>query len=124
MADLIRVCFVFPRESINDLEEWLFMSPDHFYIRYKFPKLKVEFWNDKQALSYKDLPVCMLCAEEKLKQLEDLREFLAYAKDNPLPVLDLFGGVGAFSLGLAEGSGCLKLENTIEISPSAARTTQ
>jgi len=123
LTDLIRVCFVFPQESIADLNEWLSMSPDHFYVRYKFPTLKVKSWNNKQELSYENLHVCTPCVDEKLKELESMREFLAHMAENPLPALDLFGGVGAFSLGLESGSGCLKLANTVEISPSAAKTT-
>lgn len=52
-----------------------------------------------------------------------MRKFLEYAKNNPLPTLDLFGGVGAFGMGLSAGSGCLKVTDSIEKSPSAAKTT-
>jgi DNA (cytosine-5)-methyltransferase 1 len=124
LIDLIRVCFVFPKESIVDLPEWLSMSPDHFYISSEFPKLKVDSWDDRRLLSYNNLGVCALCVQEKLNDLDKFREFTAYAKEHPLPVLDLFGGVGAFSHGLAEGSGCLTLASTVEISPSAAKTTK
>lgn len=124
LRDLIRVCFVFPKAVIVDLEEWLDMSPDHFYISFKFPKLKVSSWEDRRPLSYNNLHVCTPCVGEKLKELDRFREFTAYASEHPLTVLDLFGGVGAFSHGLAAGSGCLKLTNTVEISPSAAKTTK
>jgi len=124
LIDLIRVCFVFPKESIVDLTEWLNMSPDHFYVSYKFPKLKVKSWGDRSPLSYNNLLVCAPCVQEKLNELDKFREFTAYAKANPLPVLDLFGGVGAFSHGLAQGSGCLALASSVEISPSAAKTTK
>ena len=124
LKDLIRVCFVFPRESIVDLTEWLDMSPDHFYISYNFPKLKVKSWEDRSPLSYSNLGVCTPCVQEKLNELDRFREFIAHVKEHPLPVLDLFGGVGAFSHGLAEGSGCLVLDTAVEISPSAAKTTK
>jgi DNA (cytosine-5)-methyltransferase 1 len=45
-------------------------------------------------------------------------------KPKPLPTLDLFAGVGAFSRGLKEGSDCLKVTHAIEIGPSAAKTLQ
>lgn len=51
-----------------------------------------------------------------------MEQFLADAKKNPLKTLDIFGGVGAFSMGLAEGSGCLRLTDLVEIGPSAAKT--
>jgi DNA (cytosine-5)-methyltransferase 1 len=124
LKDLIRVCFVAPREVIVDLSEWLNMSPDHFYITYKFAKLKVNSWEDRSLLPYEKLEVCTSCVQERLKERESFREFTAYSKEHPLSVLDLFGGVGAFSHGLAEGSGCLKLASTVEISPSAAKTTK
>jgi DNA (cytosine-5)-methyltransferase 1 len=124
LKDLIRVCFVFPREAIVDLTEWLNMSADHFYISHMFPKLKVKSWEDRSPLSWNNLGVCTPCVQEKLDELDNFREFTAYAKEHPLPVLDLFGGVGTFSHGLAEGSGCLTLASTVEISPSAAKTTK
>jgi DNA (cytosine-5)-methyltransferase 1 len=124
LSDLIRVCFVFPKESLTDLKEWMNMSPDHFYITTKFPKLEVKSWEDRSPLSYDNLPVCTPCVQEKLIELDSFREFTAHVKEHPLPVLDLFGGVGAFSHGLAEGSDCLTLANTVEISPSAAKTTK
>jgi site-specific DNA-cytosine methylase len=43
-------------------------------------------------------------------------------QESPMTVLDLFGGAGAFSLGLKEGSGCMKVTHALEISPSAAKT--
>lgn len=124
LKDLIRVCFVFPKEVIVDLTEWLSMSPDHFYISYMFPRLKVTSWEDRSPLSCNNLLVCTPCVQDKLNEFWSLQEFAAYAKEHPIPVLDLFGGVGAFSHGLAEGSGCLKLASTVEISPSAAKTTK
>ncbi|KAG5635917.1 hypothetical protein H0H81_009679 [Sphagnurus paluster] len=43
-------------------------------------------------------------------------------RDEPLRTLDIFGGVGAFSMGLEEGSNCIKVTDIVEISPSAAKT--
>ncbi|KAF8913180.1 S-adenosyl-L-methionine-dependent methyltransferase [Gymnopilus junonius] len=46
------------------------------------------------------------------------------SKHRKLQTLDVFGGVGAFSRGIAEGSGCLQSTHSIEIGPSAAMTLQ
>ena len=51
-----------------------------------------------------------------------MRKFVAAFREKPLAVLDLFGGVGAFSQGLAEGSSSLTVAYAIEIGPSAAKS--
>jgi len=124
LQSLICVCFVFSHHCICDLEEWLWMSPYHFYIKYTSPSLHVKLWSDLKKLSYKDLSVCAPCVSEALGERQQMREFLAFAERRPLPTLDLFGGVAAFSTGLAEGSGCLNVTDSIEKSPSAALTTK
>ena len=57
-----------------------------------------------------------------MKRKERLTKFLQISKSQPLRALDLFGGVGAFSHGLSQGSGCIKVTHAVEISPSATRT--
>ena len=104
------------------LEDWKALSYDHFYLQYSFPKLKVTSWNQKKTVTWEELLVCTPCCKERLKTRKSLYKFLEQSERQPLPTLDLFGGVGAFSRGLAEGSGCLKVTHAIEISPSAART--
>ena len=66
--------------------------------------------------------MCTPCCKERLKGRKSLYEFLVQSERQLLPTLDLFGGVGAFSRGLSEGSGCLKVTHAVEISPSAAKT--
>ena len=124
LQSLICVCFVFPYQCIRDLEEWLWMSPYHFYIKYTSPSLHVKLWSSLKKLSYKDLSLCMQCVTEALEERLQMKEFLSFSERHPLPTLDLFGGVAAFSTGLAEGSGCLKVTDSIEKSPSAALTTK
>jgi DNA (cytosine-5)-methyltransferase 1 len=48
-----------------------------------------------------------------------MKDFVSQGR--PLRALDLFGGVGAFSLGMEETK-CIKLTHAVEISPSAAQT--
>lgn len=52
----------------------------------------------------------------------EAQDFNDKMQEKPLQAVDLFGGVGAFSLGLKEGSGCLQVSHALEISPSAAKT--
>lgn len=122
VVNLIRVCFVFPLESIANLERWVALSPDHFYIRYCHPTLLVQAWDDLKELSCLKLPLCKNCVGEELEYKKSTIKFLEYAQRHPLKTLDLFAGVGAFSLGLTQGSHSLKLTHAIEISPSASAT--
>jgi len=104
------------------LEDWLKLSYDHFYLRYVFPTLKPKSWRQRRKLTWQELYVCTPCCKERLKGRNLLYEFLQQSESKLLPTLDLFGGVGAFSCGLAEGSGCLDVTHAIEIGPSAAKT--
>lgn len=104
------------------LEDWLNFSYRHFYLRYVFPKLQVKSWRERRKLNWKELHVCTPCCRERLRGRKQLKEFLRDMKNQPLPTLDLFGGAGAFSRGLREGSGCLKVTHAIEIVPSASKT--
>ena len=120
LEELIRVCYVFPYSTIDDLDYWTALSADHFYVQYRFPSLSVSSWNDKQPIN-PDMYVCVDCCRDKLEQMKSMREFLAMGHRKPLPALDLFAGVGALGLGMEE-SGCIKVTHAIEIAPSAART--
>jgi DNA (cytosine-5)-methyltransferase 1 len=98
------------------------LSPDHFYIQFKHSTLAVQEWGDLEEFDCHDLAVCKLCVADKMEDIKCTMEFLQQTQRNPLKTLDLFAGVGTFTLGLAEGSGCIKLTHAIEISPSAAAT--
>lgn len=124
--DLIKVIYVPCVQSFQTpyatLDDWKALSYDHFYLRYNFPKLNVKSWSHRKNVAWQELLVCTPCCKERLKGRKSLYKFLAQSDRQPLPTLDLFGGVGGFSRGLAEGSGCLKVTHAIEISPSAAKT--
>lgn len=117
-------CFEAFQAPDATLEDWLNLSYRHFYLRYSFRKLVVQSWKDRRRLSWQDLYVCTPCCQERLKGRRLLLEFLRHMKPRPLPTLDIFAGVGAFSQGLKDGSGCLKVTHAIEISPSASKTFQ
>lgn len=119
---IVKRCYVFPYSAVPDLQAWLSLSPENFYVRYTFPSLNVRSWNERQRLDSKNLLVCSWCYQEKLKDQRKAENFQVHIQGNPLRTLDIFGGVGAFSRGLAEGSGCLKVTYAVEISPSAAKT--
>lgn len=124
-SDVIRKCIVLSRESFGQrisLRKWLDISPYHFYLRYRFAKLQPETWDQKTRVSFRDLSVCSSCTEEALAQYYDVQIFKDKMQERPMGVLDLFGGVGAFSLGLKEGSDCLRVSHALEISPSTAKT--
>ncbi|KAF8633579.1 hypothetical protein AX15_001372 [Amanita polypyramis BW_CC] len=118
--DLVHVVYAFPIESIPDLGEWLDESPDHFFIEYAFPSMTINSWEERMRIDCDNFIVCSTCCKEKLEQRKLLRKFLADTE--PMAVLDLFGGVGAFSLGMKEGFSGLKVTHTIEVSPSTAKT--
>ncbi|KAF8644239.1 hypothetical protein AX16_008594 [Volvariella volvacea WC 439] len=124
LASLIQVVFVVAEESVGagGVETWTDKSPYHFYARYRFPKLDVRSWAEKTKLKWKTLDTCSICWEELLEREEDTEKIAAMHQRHPLRTLDLFGGVGAFSLGMKEGSGAIKVTHAVEISPSAAAT--
>jgi len=118
---LIAVIYVVPRSSITDLDSWTTLFPSHFYFQYRFPSLDVKSWSDKRPLRNDDLYVCKECCPEELEREKLMKVFLGTVERKPLRALDLFGGVGAFGLGMKE-SGCLDVTHAVEISPSAAKT--
>ncbi|KAJ3571618.1 hypothetical protein NP233_g3648 [Leucocoprinus birnbaumii] len=124
-TDIIDKAVVLSRESFGQrisLRKWLDTSPRHFYVRFRFKKMIPEPWDTKSRVSFRDIDVCKKCTEETIAHYYDVNEFKNKMQNSPMRVMDLFGGVGAFSLGLKEGSGCLKVTHALEISPSAART--
>ncbi len=120
--DLIRVIFVLPVDAIPHLDEWLDESSDHFFISYIFQTMTVEAWSDKEKLDCAEFEICETCCGEMVAHRKLLKKYLLCIRERPLAALDLFGGVGAFSLGMKEGFRGLKVTHAIEISPSAART--
>ncbi|THV06517.1 S-adenosyl-L-methionine-dependent methyltransferase [Dendrothele bispora CBS 962.96] len=132
VKDLIRIIYVAPRSALkaddqsgNDLrEDWVSQSPYHYYIKYVFDKMEVSpaMWRARKLISHSRLKICTSCLEAEQKRLEERQEFLEYIRQKPLPTLDLFGGVGGFGIGLAQGSLCLKVTHAVEILPSAAIT--
>ncbi|KAK0466328.1 S-adenosyl-L-methionine-dependent methyltransferase [Desarmillaria tabescens] len=118
-ADLLRVCFVFPYTHMTEEDDWLAMSADHFYAKYTFPSLKVTSWNAKTVIDPFDVPVCKSCTALELKRFQDIKDIHERVK---LPTLDIFGGVGAFASGMAEGCQSMKVTHAIEIAPSPAET--
>lgn len=126
VKELLQVIYVPCKESFTEpdarLEDWLNLSHDHFYLRYTFPAMKVKSWGDKKSMGCEDLKVCAPCLKERLDKRRQMYTFLDEIKHKKLRTLDIFGGVGAFSRGIAEGSGCLKPTHSIEIGPSAAMT--
>ncbi|KAG7452102.1 S-adenosyl-L-methionine-dependent methyltransferase [Guyanagaster necrorhizus] len=119
VTDLLRVCFVFSYTSITDEEAWLAMSPDHFYVKYSFPSLKVASWDAKTVINPVHVPICKSCTALELERFKNIKDIQERVK---LPTLDIFGGVGAFALGMAKGCGNMDITHSIEIAPSAAKT--
>ncbi|KAF9011170.1 hypothetical protein BDQ17DRAFT_1233710 [Cyathus striatus] len=125
---LVCVVFAYSASSFQHpetkLSEWLDLSPNHFYVRYKFPSLEVTSWSMKEPVKWRDLPICKFCCTENIAFRKNMIRFHKFMRQerNTLATLDLFGGVGAFSRALAEGSKSLKITHAVEISPSAAKT--
>lgn len=128
---MLQTCFVVCKVSLpgnsgeppsNELERWISSSPLHFFVRYSFASLEVDSWGDKHQLEPREVTVCKSCNADELAQKRDSETFSKQLQrdDNLLRAIDVFGGCGAFGLGLAEGSQCIKVTHAIEISPSAA----
>ncbi|EKM61513.1 uncharacterized protein PHACADRAFT_204683 [Phanerochaete carnosa HHB-10118-sp] len=126
--DLIRRCrvvnfFSVPNYWVCDVSAYLDQSPYNFYVKFKFPKLKVTSWSGVQELTRKSkVPeICAICFYEDKKLVENFKEFKQVKERRPFRAFDPFGGVGAFALAMQE-AGCLKLTHAVELSPSAALT--
>lgn len=123
--ELLGVVFVPTVDSLQDvmkLQEWVSLSPDHFYLKYQFPSPRPTGWDQRKRVKWHKHAVCAPCWQDKLREVKGLKEFFKDKKKHPLNTLDLFGGVGAFSDSLSQGSGALKVTHAIEIMPSAAKT--
>ncbi|TFK17694.1 S-adenosyl-L-methionine-dependent methyltransferase [Coprinopsis marcescibilis] len=124
---LLDVIYAPCRESVEgkmSLQKWFDISPHHCFIEYEFPTMNPTSWDQRVKIDCGTRHhVCRLCWKDKLEEIKERRTFLEELRENPMRVLDLFGGVGAFSMGLVEGSGgMMRVEYAVEISPSAART--
>ncbi|KAJ3787693.1 S-adenosyl-L-methionine-dependent methyltransferase [Lentinula aff. detonsa] len=122
-TSLIQVCHVLPTEIRSEqIENWIMHGPEHFYVRYCFPSLDVQSWVSKKPIKRREITICKDCHQKRLKEVESLNEFVIYQQKHPLRALDVFGGSGAFSTALANGSSCFDVTHVIEIAPSAAQT--
>jgi DNA (cytosine-5)-methyltransferase 1 len=124
-TDVITKAIVLSHESFGQripLRKWLDISPYHFYVRYRLSKLEPKSWDERVRIAFRDLAVCKSCTEAAVAYYYDIQDFKNKMQKTPMRVLDLFSGVGALSLGLEQGSGCMKLTHALEISPSAAKT--
>ncbi|KZT09519.1 S-adenosyl-L-methionine-dependent methyltransferase [Laetiporus sulphureus 93-53] len=121
VARIVRKCFVVHRDAPLDRNEWLSLSPYHFYVHYCFRGIDPTEWSEKHPLQCSDFPVCRPCFEEDKNRDDSVKKYLISCQKNPLKAFDPFGGVGAFGLGMEE-AGCIKMVHAIEISPSAAKT--
>jgi DNA (cytosine-5)-methyltransferase 1 len=118
--ELLGVCHVRLYSSVShDLPGWLSASPDHFYVKYRFPSLMVTSWAQKRELG--TIKVCADCCLERRKEMDNLIYFSAITEKRPLCGLDLCAGSGAFSKAMEETAG-VKFKYAIELSPSAAQT--
>ena len=128
VRELLRVIYVPAKESFSEpnarLEDWLDLCDDHFYLSYSFPAMTVRSWEDRRRIKCEELNVCKECLRDRLDMRKQMYEFLDGMESKKLQTLDIFGGVGAFSRGIAEGSGCLEPTHSIEIAPSAAMTLE
>ncbi|KAF9268448.1 S-adenosyl-L-methionine-dependent methyltransferase [Marasmius fiardii PR-910] len=124
VQNVIRIIYVIHTRALRDhhmnINDWTTLSPDHFYMRYQFRKLKVALWASRQDLRPQDVSRCMLCIQERLDWLESLSEY--QARRRPIFALDLFGGAGALGVGMSTANKSFKVKYAIELTPSAAQT--
>ncbi|KAL0068402.1 hypothetical protein AAF712_004480 [Marasmius tenuissimus] len=121
-TDVVRPCFMFPVDRLSNdcLEDWLDMSPYHFFFNLSFPTRDSSSWRERSHPN--NTHSCDQCVNDNCESFENHANFLAHRKHNKLSTLDLFGGCGALGLGLADGSQSLEVTHAIEILPSSART--
>lgn len=119
--------------GMKDIKQWLDASPDHFFIKWHWYKHALAptadgpprlIWREHTLVAgmsseqRNELGACDKCRRDKRREYKSRRTF---AENNePVKILDLCSGTGAFSCGLAEGMGCrAKVTHAVEISPSA-----
>ncbi|KAJ7597250.1 S-adenosyl-L-methionine-dependent methyltransferase [Mycena floridula] len=119
ISDIISKVYILAKASILRLNDWI-QEPDHFYLQFCFPSMNAQ-WKQHRDLAANEIVLCGTCVEGRLRYNRELSKFVR-AEKKPLKCLDLFGGTGAFALGLAEGSQMIKVTHAVEIAPSAART--
>lgn len=119
IKDLIGACYIVIKRELPELDAWLAMSPNRFYVKYRFLSLIVVSWDDRRRMHWDDLPICPMCMKQDHKKFKGMKTFLE--REAPLRVFDPFGGAGAFGLAMEE-VGCFKVTHAVEISPSAAET--
>ncbi|KAL0571093.1 hypothetical protein V5O48_010860 [Marasmius crinis-equi] len=118
-GNVIRPICVRHPSSVPDLDKWTELSPEHFYVKFKFPTLPVTSWVSRRNLQHTNVRLCKLCFEEKSAWMTQLDQ---YNVERKLSTLDLFGGAGAFGVGMAAANKALKVNYAIELTPSAATT--
>ncbi|KAJ7687355.1 S-adenosyl-L-methionine-dependent methyltransferase [Mycena rosella] len=130
--ELVQPIHVYARDFFPDLAElkrWVDYSPYHFYCSYRLLTVGAEphagSSTQREEVASATLNICQFCPSDRyLPHLRE-EEFQAEQENQRYDCLDLFGGTGAFSQAVAEGSrGCLKPTHLIEITPSAAKTAQ
>ncbi|KAJ7492258.1 S-adenosyl-L-methionine-dependent methyltransferase [Mycena latifolia] len=131
VGQLVRPIHVYARDFFLDLElkKWVNYSPDHFYCSFRLPSLTAKpragCWDEREEVLQNALNICEFCPSDMYRWEQQEGEFQAEEENQDYHCLDLFGGTGAFGLGVAEGSrGFLQPTHLIEITPSAARTAQ
>ena len=116
---LINKCSVIHSQSTRDLKAWLSCSASHFFVLSHSTCRKGASQDTMKPLAPDEFDYCSLCTNKTRRDVKLYRR--CKKKLPPLRFLDLFAGVGAFSLGMASTSNTT-LAYAVEISPSAART--
>ncbi|CAK5264465.1 unnamed protein product [Mycena citricolor] len=125
VENIIRRIHVFALDFFREgeLAKWVAHSPFNFYCSFRIPILGLR--DQHTPVTAASLPVCRHCKPPLFDRHEqDLeKKFDEQQKLEKPYCLDLFGGTGAFSGGVAQGSrGCVQPTHLVEISPSAAKT--
>ena len=115
---IIQKAYVLVLEKIGDLQAWINVSSQHFFLQYSFPTLQ-SCWTQKEILNSSEVHACLPCLTQRK---ETLLTEVKRATQSKLKALDLFAGTGAFSLGMKASGAPFKLTHAIEISPSAAKS--
>ena len=117
--------------AMQDVKAWLAASPDHFVVKYHWEDLtpsddgppKLRWFSGKQLLEdftqeERHAVACMPCQKAE-KRGSKLRKRFEESRE-PVRILDLCSGTGAFGIAIAEGMGCrAEIKYAVEISPSA-----
>jgi hypothetical protein len=126
---VLRKVYVLHQSEVPQVQAALpdrYLHPDIFYLSHSISVRVSKNGLDREygaltPVNTQKLRIWRLGHDCHQRRMDELRAEKEFVQRSPMRTLDLFAGVGAFSLGLKE-SGGFSITHAIEIGPSTAKT--